>query len=264
MNKKEQNKSEREIDIIPLLKALLSKLWVMLLAGFIVALVVFGATKLTVKPTYRCGFTAYVNNQRAQSSDKTVLTNQDLVAAQQLTKTYSHIICSNSVLSASLKSINSDLTYNDFSKMVSTEIQDETELISVYVVNQDPQDAYELANAVANTAPKYMSQIVEGSSMKIVDYPVYSDKRYKPSYVKYAFFGFLFGVLTVAVIFIIRYFKDDTVKDDSELEAFFSLPVLGVVPDVNASGKSGYGYYNSYGYERSSKPERSESKNENV
>lgn len=258
MNGKENNmkqKNEIEIDVIPILKALLSKLWLMILVGVVIGAIAFGATKVLIKPTYRCGFSAYVNNQHAQSADKSTLTNQDLVAAQHLTKTLSYIIRSNTILSASLQSINSDISYDQFSRMVSTEIKDETELISVFVVNEDPQTAYDLANAIAKTAPAYMAEIVEGSSMKIVDYPVFSQRRYSPNYLKYAVLGFLFGALAVAVIVIIRLFTDDTVRNEDEIEQRFGLSILGVLPD-NASTGRGEGYYSyEYGYGYGAKPE---------
>lgn len=251
MEKKPLN-NETEIDLIPILKALLSKLWLIVLVGFITAFIAFGSTKLFIKPTYRCSFSAYVNNQHAQT-DKITLSNSDIAAAQQLTKTLSYIIRSNTILSASLQSIDSDLSYDAFAKMVSTEIKDETELISVYVVNEDPMEAYNLANAIAKTAPAYMSEIVEGSSMKIVDYPVYSQKRYKPSYVKYALLGFLVGMLAVAAIVVIRCFLDDTVRNEDEIEQRFGLPILGVLPD-NASIKKGGSDYYSYEYGYGEKP----------
>lgn len=243
-----KQKNEIEIDIIPILKALLSKLWLMILVGAVVAAAAFGVTKIMIKPTYRCGFSAYVNNQHAQASEKNTLTNSDLAAAQHLTRTLSYIIRSNTILTASLQSINSDLTFEQFSKMVSTEIKDETELISVYVVNHDPQTAYDLANAIAKTAPSYMAEIVEGSSMKIVDYPVYSQKRFRPNYLKYAILGFLFGAFVVAVILIVRYFKDDTVRSEDEIEHRFGLPILGVLPDTSSASKGSGDYYYSYGY----------------
>ena len=250
MEQKQTQKTDAEIDMIPLIQALLKKLWLMVLVGGIVAGIVFTVSKIYIKPVYRCGFSAYVNNRQAQV-DKSSLTNSDLIASQHLTKTFSHIICSNSVLSASLKSINSNLKYSQFSGMVSTSIKDETELISVYVVNKDPKLAYDLANAIAETAPKYIADIVDGSSMKIVDYPVYNETSYNPPHKKYLVLGFLVGFAGVAAIFAIRYFKDDTIKDESELESYFSLPVLGVVPDTNKTKKAGYGYYKGYyGYGR--------------
>ncbi|MBQ1507634.1 MAG: hypothetical protein IIZ36_04340, partial [Ruminococcus sp.] len=50
-----------------------------------------------------------------------------------------------------------------------------------------------------------------------------------------------------------RFLRDDTVKSDSELEARFSLPVVGIIPDMdNAMSTNGYSYsydYNYYNYE---------------
>ena len=249
IGKKPAQIEEKEIDIVPLIKALASKLWLMALVGIIVAGVVFTATKLFIKPTYRCGFTVYVNNQQSKTN-KDMLSNSDLIASQQLSKTFSLILRSNAILTASLKSINSDLSYEEFKNMVSTEVQDETELIDVYVVNQDPQKAFQLAEAIAKTAPSYMANIVEGSSMKIVDYPEYSNKRYKPNYVSFGLIGFVFGVLLILVIEIIRFFKDDSVRDESELEELFSVPVLGIIPDIRQAGSksSSYYYNSSYGY----------------
>ena len=243
------NHVEREIDLLPILKALLSKLWLMILIGVIFAGMAFGATKLLVKPTYRCSFTAYVNNQHAQgSTDK--LTSSDLNASQQLGATYVRILKSNTILTAALDSLDLDLTYGQFSRMVSAEVQGDTEVIAVYVVNGDPQTAYILANALANTAPTYMTQIVEGSSMKIIDYPMFSDKRYKPSYTKYALLGFLAGLLLVAVIVIIRYLTDDKIKNEHDIEQRFAIPILGIIPDVLQSAENkGKGYYAyEYGY----------------
>lgn len=244
---------------MPLLKTLLSRVWLMVVVGLVIGGTVFGVTKLTIKPVYRCGFTAYVNNQHSQAS-KDMLTNSDLIAAQQLVKTFSYIIRSNSVLQASLKSIDSDISYQQLSKMVTTQIRDETELITVYVENEDPKLAYELANAIAKTAPAYVSEIVEGSSMKIVDYPEYTDKRYKPNYIRFAIIGFLVGVLLIAVIVTIRFFKDDTIKNENDLEMRFALPVLGVIPDINQINKDTGTYYNSgysntYAYSQSQKTE---------
>ena len=57
---------EREIDIIPILKELLKKLWLIILVGLILSGAVFVGTKVLIKPTYRSGFTAYVNNKQSK------------------------------------------------------------------------------------------------------------------------------------------------------------------------------------------------------
>ena len=254
--KKTENKrnesQELEINIIPLLKELLRRLWLIVLVGLIVGGAVYIGAKVLVKPSYRSGFTAYVNNKQGKQNTD-YLTSSDVNAAKELVLTYRNIITSNTILTAAAQSIGVDLPYENLLKKVSTEIKDDTEIIGVYVVDTDPQFAYDYAQAIAKTAPLYMSQIVEGSSMKIIDVPEYSDVRYKPSYLKYSIIGFLIGALAVVIILIIRYFMDDTVKTEGEIEEKFDMPILGVIPDVTkASNKSSDYYY----YEQNNKTEQ--------
>lgn len=255
MSKTENKKAENqdlEINIVPLLKEILKKLWLIILVGIIVGGAVFAGAKVLIKPSYRSGFTAYVNNKQGKKTTD-YLTSSDVNAAKELVLTYKSIISSNSILSAAAESIGVDLSYNELAKKVSTEVKDETEIITVYVVDTDPQFAYDYAQAISKTAPAYMAQIVEGSSMKIIDHPEYSDKRFKPSYSRYAIIGFLIGALLVVIFVIIRYFMDDTVKNEGEVENKFALPILGVIPDVTKASNKGSDYYY---YEQNNKTEQ--------
>ena len=157
MEQKQKPKSYVEIDIFSILRALLSKLWLILMVGIVFAGIVFSATKIIIKPIYRCSFTAYVNNQHTQLS-KDSLTSSDLIAAKQLVETYVNIVRSDRILSAAAKSISSDLTYKELQDMVTADVQGETEIIAVYVMSEDPQLAYDLATAIAKEAPAQPAQ----------------------------------------------------------------------------------------------------------
>ncbi len=244
-NEERDNKSfDLEINIVPLLLYLLKNLWIILLVGIVTGALAFAGTKIFVKPTYRCSFTAYVNNKLANVNTDG-LTQSDVSAAKQLVQTYSTVLTSNNVMSEAIKSKGLSYDVNALKGMVSTEIQPNTEIIKVYVVAKSPEDAFEAAVAIAGVSPKVMADIIEGSSMKIVEYPQMPDGIYTPDYKKYVILGFGAGVLLTLIILVILYLKNDTVKSESELENRFSVPVLGVIPDVNSvsNGKSGYYYY---------------------
>ena len=242
IDSKKAETPELEINIVPILKEILKRLWLIVLVGLVVGGAVFVGTKIFVKPIYRSGFTAYVNNKQSKESTD-YLSSSDISASKQLVLTYQRILTSNTILTASATSMGFDATYNTLQKMVFTEVKDDTEIISVYVVDTDPQFAYEYAQAIAKTAPQYMAEIVEGSSMKIIDHPEFSDRRYKPSYTQFAFIGFLIGAAIVMIFVIIRYFLDDTVKDENGIEARFSIPILGVIPDVTKASNNHSDYY---------------------
>ena len=253
--------SEKEVNVIPLLKVLLKRWWIIILTGLIVGGATFAVTKIFINQTYRCGFTAFVNNKQVKQTTD-ILTSSDVTAAKELVRTYSHILKSDTVLSSAAESIKLNLKYADLSNMVYTEIQDETEIIAVYVVDENPLVAYDLAQAIAKVAPSHMADIVEGSSMKIIDNPQYNEKRYKPSYIRFSIVGFIVGALIVVVLIMIRYLKDDTINNEGELENQFSIPLLGVIPNIEKASEKRTNYYDYNYYESKENSEKSGSVNE--
>ena len=252
MEKNQKQNSGMELDIILLLKSILYRSWLIILVGILGAAIAFTITKLFVQPTYRCSFTAYINNTNVQTS-KEYLSGSDMSASKELVRTYAQILTSNTILRNAADSISLDASNRELRGMVSPQIQDETEIIAVYVTCTDPDIAYRFADSIAKTAPAYMADIVEGSSMKIVDYPQMNPGRHGPSYIKNALIGFILGALLIIIREIILYFTDDTVKDESEVEQRFSISNLGVIPDIgwvdSENAKSNYGYgYGSSGY----------------
>lgn len=251
---KEKKPPVTDINLIPLLTHLLKKLWIIILVGIIAGGLGYTAAKLFIRPTYKCSFTAYVNNKKAATTSD-YLNSSDVSAAKQLVLTYSQIFKSNTIMASADEAMSTSYDIKKLKGMVGTEIQDETEIIQVYAVANSPDEAYEIASAIANVSPKIMADIVEGSSMKIVEYPQRPDSIYKPNYRSYTIAAIIIGALLTAAVLVILYLRNDTVTDEEELEGRFSVPVLGVIPDVNQRPSSKSGYYNYY-YEKKDEGEK--------
>lgn len=249
---KAKKNTNLEINVLPLLMYLLKKIWIILLVGAVVGAMGYTVTKLFVHPTYKCSFTAYVNNKQAATSTD-FLTSSDVSAAKQLVLTYSQIFKSNTILASADEAMDLNYEVKQLKQMVGTEIQDETEIIQVYAVAKSPDEAYKIATAIASVSPEIMADIVEGSSMKIVEYPQLPDSIYKPSYSKFTLLSFAGGFLLAAGILVVLYLRNDTVTDEEEVESRFAVPVLGVIPDVNHTGNRKSGYYYNYYYEKEDK-----------
>ena len=242
IDKSKKRTNTDEINLIPILSALLKKIWLIILVAIIVGGAVFTCTKFLVTPTYRASFTAYVNN-KSQLNNVDTITGSDLTASQQLVRAYSETINSRNILLASASSINLDVPYKSLASRVSTQVQNETMIITVYVVDVTPEGAYNLARAIATVAPKQIANIIEGSSMKIIDMPQIPDSIYKPSYVKNTVIGVLLGALAAAAYIAVKFLLDDKVKTENELESRFSIPVVGVIPDMNNASRGSHNYY---------------------
>ena len=249
----------QEIDIVPLLLFLLKRLWIILLVGVIAGGLGFAITKLVVQPSYKCSFTAYVNNKKAATSTD-ALNSSDVSAAKQLVLTYSQIFKSNTILASADEVMDNHYAVKSLKQMVGTEIQNETEIIQVYAVAKSPEEAYTIASAIAKVSPKIMGEIVEGSSMKIVEYPQLPDSIYKPNYRNYTVLSFGAGALLTLIVLIVLYLRNDTVSSEEEIENRFSVSVLGVIPDTNSSSNKKSGYYYNYYYEKKDEGEKNSEK----
>lgn len=247
------DEGENSIELWPLVQALLRRWWLIALVAVAAAVLVFAGTKLFVTPTYRSGFTAYVNN-RADDDKQTVLSNADLSASRYLTYTYAQIIRSRSVLEKAAEQAGLTYSYSDLSDMVTTSILSDTEIISVYVVSESPAVSMAYAAAIAEVAVTEISNIVDGSSMRIIDQPVMPTGIHSPSYVKNALVGFVLGFLLAVAIIVLREVMDDRVKDEEALESRFGIHILGSVPNTASAARMdasyGYGYGKSSGGKR--------------
>ena len=245
--KNEGGAREVEINLIPLLTAIAKKLWLIILVAIIGMLAFRIGTKILIKPTYLSSFTAFVNNKT--QTDRTSINNTDIQASKELVQTYSRVLTSNDVLVASAEFINLDLPYETLSSYVTTNVENKTQLIKVNVITTNANTSYKLAQAIAKTAPTHMSQIIEGSSMKIVDSPQPPKGKYGPNYFTAGLLGFLAGTALAMAYVLIKYFRDDTVKSEGDLEGRYNLPVIGVIPNMTETKSFNYAqndYYQSY------------------
>jgi len=239
----QQNRMDSDevvIDLARLARAVWRKAWLVLLAAVLVGVSAYAATAVFISPTYRSSFTAYINNK--SGTESTTLTNSDLLAAQSLVNTYSAILISQPVLEDAAAQAGLIMTYEELSAAVSTSTVDDTEIIQINVTMEDPQMALDLAQALVDIAPGYVSKIVEGSSMQVVAPPVLPDKIYAPNYKRNAAIGVILGAVLVIAVVVITELVDNRVKSESELEERYGIAVMGVIPDLVEAKKKNYAY----------------------
>lgn len=241
-----KNQDEVEIDIGRLLGAVWHNFVFVIfgtLAGGLIALVI---TAFLIHPTYRSSFSSYINNHSSTDVAST-LTNGDTTAAQSLAYTYAKIISSQSVLEEAAQKAGLDYSYEGgLKEFVQTSVEDNTQLVNVDVTMGDAEEAYQLAKAIEEVAPSYVSNVVEGSSMKIVAEAQMPTHRYGPRIKRNVAIGGVLGFLLMVLIYVIRELMDKRVKSTEDLEEMFDIPVIGTIPNILSAGSSRSKYYGRY------------------
>ena len=216
----------------------LSKLWLILILSVLGSAVSFGSTYYFVDPTYTATVTLYMNNYSGGSSES--ITYADLNASTKLVDTYIAIIKSESILKSVIDKAGADCSASQLSSMISASSVSDTEVFKIKVVDTDPQEAADLANAIADITPAKVTEIIEGGSVKVVNRASVPTSRTGPSYKKAAMRGAGAGCILAVLIIIILELLDNRIQSEDDLSRF-DLPVLGSIPEASTLKKnSGY------------------------
>jgi capsular polysaccharide biosynthesis protein len=243
-----KDNNELEIDVVKLLLALWRFAAVILLVGIVFSAAAFLYAQSFVPPRYEANALFYVNNSTVSLSSAVAITTGELSAASGLVSTYVAILQSRANMELVLQESGAPYTYEELRKMVSASAVNSTGLFRVTVTSSDPEEARTLANVIANILPDKISDIVNNSSVEVVDYAVTPHSRVSPSYLKYAMVGLLLGIVFAGAIVVLRDLQDDVIHDEDYLLSNFDAPVLASIPDLEAKGQKKYGYGYGYGY----------------
>lgn len=228
------NNEEMEIDLLELLSALWKKAWAIILTTVIFATGTLVGTVFFVTPLYQAQALMYVNSTLSVGS-KVSISMAELNAAQSLIDTYAVILKTRTTLNDVIEKTGVGYTYEELSEMISAESVNGTEIFSITVTSPSPQEAEQLANAMAEILPDKISSIVEGSSVRIVDYAVTPAHRASPSLTKNTVIGAMLGFVLMCGVVVVQFLMDDKIHDSDYLTKTYNIPVLAVIPDLLTS-----------------------------
>ena len=239
------------IDLLELAKALWKNILAIALVAVIFGSAAFGYTAFLVEPSYQATASLYVNNSSfSLGATNFSISAAELNASNSLVSVYIYILNSRTTMEDVIKE--ADLSYSpeELSKMVSAKGINATGAFEVTVTSKNPSEAELIANTIARILPDRIAEIVDGSSVRIVDYAIIPSHRSGPSMVKNTAMGILAGGFLAAAVVVVRFLTDDKsklmIKSADELrEMCPDIPVLAMIPDMRVSEKKN-GYYSSY------------------
>lgn len=230
-----------EIDLNQILHALWHRLWAIILAAVIAGGALFSYAAFLVTPLYEAETLMYVNNSSfSLGSTSFSISSSELTAAQSLVDTYIVILKTRTTLNQVIQEANLDYSYRELSEMITSAPVNNTEVFSVKVTSDSPQEAEQIANTIAEILPNKIADIVDGSSVRVVDYAIVPAEKASPSITLFTAIGVLIGIVLACMIIIIREMMDTQIHSEDYLIQTYKLPVLAVIPDLFDSKNAGY------------------------
>ena len=237
--------TEDTIDLLHLAQVLWRNILAIVLAGLIFGAAAFVGTKVFVTPLYNSRALLYVNNSNLSlGGSKVSISTAEISAAKSLVDTYTVILKTRMTLDEVIAQSGVSYTYEQLKDMISAASVNGTEVFYVDVTSPDPAEAELLANTIALVIPDKIASIVDGSSVRIVDYAVRPARQTSPNCTKNAVLGAMLGVVLTCGLLIVLDLLDEQIHDTDYLaNTYGDIPVLAVIPDLLTKSKSSYYNY---------------------
>ena len=218
-----------DVDLKRLFFEVLKRLWLILLVGIICGASMFVYAKFFITPQYKATATIYIQNHTGDNDKK--IYSSDLSASQNLVTTYQGLFTSDNVLNRVKEKLRDNYSADAIRAAFTAEAVEDTPILKISISDHDPEQAAKIVNGIAKVAPDAIMNLVEGSSVKVVDLSRVPTEISYPSYKKLALIGCVIGAgLTLAIIVLLVLFNS-YIEGEEDITKLFDAPVIGKIPD---------------------------------
>jgi len=246
-----------QFDLRKIVNGLIRRFWLIVIAAVLCGALLFSYATFLVTPLYESSVLMYVNNSSfSVGASSFSISSSEITAAKSLVETYQVILKTRMTLNDVIRLGELNRSYESLRGMIRTETVNETEVFSITVTSPDPYEAEHIANTIGRVLPDKIGNVVEGSSVRVVDYAVVPSSKVSPNITMYTAVGLIIGMVLACGIIVVLEIADDRIRSEEYLlDRFGNTPLLAVIPDMlEEKSKGGYHYYNYYNYYYYKKP----------
>lgn len=196
--------------------------------AFIFAALMFVKTAFFTSPRYKADGMLYISNKTAVLAGE-VIDQSDIVTSRALGEVYIEVLKSRSFLTSVSEATGGYYDWKDIRSMLSVSSINETELLSVSVVNSNPEDARNIAAAILAKAPDKLKNVLNGGYVVVVDPVADEATPLGNGTVKNTAVGFLFGAFLAFIVVFLRNYFDKTVHRGEDVAKRYDISILGSV-----------------------------------
>ena len=226
MGKDNVQNDEVEIDIGHILSILWEKIIIIIATGLVVGLAGFLVSKFLISPKYESETKLYVLN-RANDSATTL---SDVQLSTQLTKDYQILVTSAPVMNQVIKELGLDMKASELASTISVDTPTDTRVLQITVTSDDPYKAKHIADKVAKVSSQKICDIMKIEQVNVIEEGSISEEPAVDTVQKWTLIGLALGIVLSCSVIVIKSMLDDTVKTTDDVEKYFELSTLAVIP----------------------------------
>lgn len=228
----EENK-EIYIDLSKIFSTLKKRIVYILLIALVGTTISGCITNFFITPKYTASVQLHVysnSNNRIGSSSS--ISSGDYDASQKLVNTYLVVVKSNTFREKVADKLGGNITANQIKRMVTCAQIEDTLAFQVNVTSTSPQQAMDIANAIAEACPEEIVRILKVGGVEVIDYATLPTSPSSPDLNRNLLIGFVVAFFAAFIFFYIKELFDTSIHDQRDLESEFDIPILGTVPKL--------------------------------
>lgn len=233
----ERTDGEMEIDLLELLNYYMGHLiWIIL--GFLAGAVIAGlVTYYLIEPEYTATSKMYM----VSSSSQSVVDLTDLNIGQTLSNDYVELLKTRPIIESVIDEQGLDYDYAQLVSKLNMSVVSSTRIIAIRATSKDPEEAMNIANALAEKGVRELPKLMETPQPHIAEYAIIPVNPSSPSLSRNIMIGALIGLVIMLGIFTIQFLMDDTFKSAEDIEREFGVIPLTVIPEGKIAGMESTG-----------------------
>ncbi|MGM0804988.1 MAG: YveK family protein [Bacillota bacterium] len=183
-------------------------------------------------PVYQASTQMLVNQK---SSEQSTLDPNQIRSNIDMINTYKQVIQSPAILDIVVENLDLQQSTDALISKISVNSEQNSQVFSLTIQDEDPAQAVKLANAISDTFSKEVPSIMKVDNVKILAPAVLKDNPspIKPKPLLNIAIALVVGLMAgVGIAFLLEYL-DNTIKTEEDIQKVLGLPVLGSIPKMS-------------------------------
>lgn len=236
-------KHDIEFDLIDLLLYMRKRLWIIILSVVVFTVAGYVGSKMLMTPEYTASARVYVVYDEKNVDNKDVLNQsytQQLMAGQ-LRNDCVVLLGDVQVTSVVVENLKLNSSAAGLSSRLKIEVQDNTRILNISIVDTDPNRAAQILNEVCNVGKAKISEMVGHDVLQIVHYAEVPGSPSSPSPKRNATVAAILGLVAAVSVMVMVFLMDDSIRNETDIEHYLGLSTLAEIPvsDELDQGKKG-------------------------
>ena len=177
------------------------------------------------KPVYRAQTTVVIAKSDGMTDSATTLS--DVNVSQKLVSTYGEIAKSELVLNRVIENLGLHVSSKELNKKLTVRPVDETSILSIAVSDPKPQLSATIANEIAKVFSEEVKNIYKIENVTQLSVAAVPTAPSNNTTTRDVVLAAVIAVVAVAGFAFLRFYLDDTIKQNDDVEKIIGLPVTG-------------------------------------